>query len=121
LENDIKADPIMSEMYFKDGKLISEGDLVVNFRLARTLELLVNKENIFYIDGEIGIEMIDDLSDPQTVSLSFKNFIVLFNIKSLISHAKKKQKEQHLTSEDLRSYTVREEAPVMATYNGKLT
>ena len=57
----------MQEMFMKDGNLITEGAIVTNFRLARTLELLVNKENIFYIDGEIGRETVNDLTDPDTV------------------------------------------------------
>lgn len=67
LDKDIKADPVMQEMFMKDGNLITEGTIVTNFRLARTLELLVNKENIFYIDGEIGRETVNDLTDPDTV------------------------------------------------------
>jgi gamma-glutamyltranspeptidase len=68
LDNDIKADPVMQEMFMKDGNLITEGSIVTNFRLARTLELLVNKENIFYIDGEIGRETVNDLTDQETVN-----------------------------------------------------
>ncbi len=58
----------MQEMFMKDGNLITEGSIVTNFRLARTLELLVNKENIFYIDGEIGRETVNDLTDQETVN-----------------------------------------------------
>lgn len=59
----------MQEMFVQNGNLITEGTIITNYRLARTLELLVNKENIFYIDGEIGRETVNDLTDPDTVKV----------------------------------------------------
>ena len=63
--NDIKSNPILSEMYLdENGSLVTEGSTIKNVRLGNTLELFSRKENVFYIEeGEIGSDLVDELEE----------------------------------------------------------
>ncbi len=65
MENDIKANTILREMYLdENGTLVTEGSIIKNVRLGNTLELFSKKENVFYIEeGEIGSDLIDELEE----------------------------------------------------------
>jgi gamma-glutamyltranspeptidase len=53
----------MSKIYLdENGELVKEGAIIKNPYLASTLELMTQTENIFYNGGEIGAEMVQELT-----------------------------------------------------------
>ena len=53
-------------MFLINGTVVKEGDIITNPDLADTIELLTKKSNVFYEDGEIGSDMVQELNDVKT-------------------------------------------------------
>jgi gamma-glutamyltranspeptidase len=88
----IQGDLIMSSMYLDShGNLVKEGDIIKNLALASTLESLTHDQDIFYKDGSIGSDFVNELEE---------------------------EKIQHITLQDLKDYSVKEEKPTYTEYNG---
>ena len=67
----------MREIFLDDtnGSVVQEGSVIKNPMLANTLELLTKQENVFYLEGPVGSELVDELSDNVTnFKLNKSNF-----------------------------------------------
>lgn len=57
---DIQKDPLMAEMYLRNGQLVRENDIIVNKRLGNTLKRLRDNDNDLY-DGNMADSIVDQL------------------------------------------------------------
>ena len=58
IEQLIKSDPLMSEIYLIKGEVAKENDIIRNERLASAMQSLVNSEREFY-EGEIANNIVE--------------------------------------------------------------
>lgn len=78
-EKDILSDPIMSEIFLKDGKLVKENDRIKNPRMAKTLKMLNGNNNAAYeiYGGDLSNSIINQLgSESQLKNDDFKKYQV---------------------------------------------
>lgn len=62
-----------------NGELVKEGSIIKNPQLANTLDLLSKKENVFYIDGQIGIDLVDELTEQVNIYFNWNLIWVYHN------------------------------------------
>ncbi len=62
LENDIKANDYMTEMYIKDGKLVDVGDIIYNKRLANVIERIKEDYDVYGGQTSRSIQEVSGLS-----------------------------------------------------------
>lgn len=78
-QGDIVNDPIMSEIFLKDGKLVKENDRIKNPRMAKTLKMLNGNDDAAYelYGGDLSDSILDQLgSDSQLKNDDFKKYQV---------------------------------------------
>jgi gamma-glutamyltranspeptidase len=64
VEKDVKPNALSADMFLdSNGSLVKAGATIKNPSLAKTLEMLTNRESVFYhTDGEIGVELTEELT-----------------------------------------------------------
>lgn len=66
IKDEIKANEYLKEMYMDSDQLVKEGSTIKNPLYADTLESLIRNENSFYVNGDLGRELVDELTVDST-------------------------------------------------------